>query len=510
MEIDDETSPAVEFHRFMDIPDHCQEHVMSFLDFPTKMGISQTCRHLEKLMFKSPKLTKHFWWRIGSYNINSIYSDSYELKEQFRSMTKTKRSIFNIQLIHVSYKSETKMLLLNLFKAFGAKIKTLNISLRVYELQFLAQLLRCVPNVEKLVIGGMFGLFSSREIEWTKVDNKGLLPNLKDFRIDFVDSMLLRLFEGVTTLRQFVFRSQDTSYGTENFENFLLKQHDLKILEIAGMKSLFPCARLPEIKFQLESLSALCFCVHRASAVEFFQAQKQLKRLMLLSFYDAGEVPDRVEYSNIIRGILQLPQFELLTIGGGKRTVQDEDFNYLSDIRNHSVKQLDYWGDLDNCSTIEKLIEIFPAVDAINIATMILNLKHIPIAKIRNLNMFSPLLLTHFSYQAPDVAAGREELEKILKEFFVRHRRIARLTIGCRSWIEKGVGLSPGFVASALDHLDELEHLTIYNPLDISKFVKTLINHKRATWNSVKLYTDAAGRKAVKGIDKHWLEVSIA
>ncbi|CRL02507.1 CLUMA_CG015184, isoform A [Clunio marinus] len=479
-----------QFHLFMQLPEHIQVKILdNCQNVRTMLNLTETCRQMHQLFLSSPHLMRRIKLVI-KFTRNS--DDAVDKLSTLLTNASIGRRYSKLKLIYANegLLCYSKSLMIKILKIVGGSVKELEVSLGHYNVTNLQEVLRCF-DVEKVTLSNLQVDIDSPS------DYHDILPNLKELLLIDSSSSVLQLFRNFTTLRRFKFHlqpreSESFSCGVEKFENFILQQRALKFLEFSRLHRLclFRDNSLDEIKFQLDSISANRFFLHKNNAINFFSMQKNLHTVKLFDFYDLRIFSDPTEYSKVLRAIFLLPK--LKTVGIYNRTVNVEDFSYLCDIRNKSVKHLEY--DMWNSIVLSKLVEIFPRLKNISFRCFTLKLKNVPCDKLAIINTSGGYKLEEFNYQPMNFCMLNGKFPQILSNFIQRHKSIKHLTIGQSSWIESNFGLDLNFWIEVLFYLSDLCTLVIYNPLHI-KLLIMLIARNKNVLNSVTLYTNEFGRK---------------
>jgi hypothetical protein len=455
MEFENVNIPAITFHRFMELPDHVIIKVMSYCNFKTKIALSESCSYINNLLWTSPKITK--------FMLNVKFADE-EILTGLNRVQLNRRRYTTLTLNDYSCRlqPELKFKLREALQTIGKSVKELRLRLSTTDLKDLAEIIREFPRLEKLSLGGFVkaNLLDTS----TNFDTKFLLPYLKDLKVEFPNSNILKIVRDVNTLEKLSFHCYDSEYlkfGTKKLEKLLQQQNRLTKLEIKGLSRfpLFCHNKIDGINFKLESLQTIGSFLDRNTAVSFFEKQDNIKHLNLINFYDATIFPvDRSEYSIVLRAIFSLPKLEKLTLNE-KSTISEEDFLYLSDIRNTSMKELEFWS--ENSKIFENLVGIFPNLTKLELASCDVRLS-IASEKLRNLKMSSPSLLARFNYSPTTMDVSNDKFEENFVEFIKQHRYIRSLTIGHENW--SGM-LSLKCISLILDTLKDLCKIELFNPL---------------------------------------------
>lgn len=491
------------FSHFMALPDHVQVKVLSRCGVKTMLSLSESCSHMNYLLWTTPHLMRRLklivkFTRDNNETVNKLST--------ILSNVSMGRKYTKLKLVYASeaVESYVQPLLLKILSLVGKSLKELEIACGNYKsLNDIAMLLKCFDNVEKLVLHNL----QVDDNELSEVHE--MLPNLRELLMHDSKSSILRLFENFTKLSRFKFHlnsreSENLFYGIRRLENFIAQQTDLKILDISRMHKnvLFQENHFDNHKFKLDSISANKFFLHKNNAGNFFAKQSNLKSVKLYDFYDSRIFPDATGYSNVLRSIFTLPKLESVGIFNG--TINIEDFDCLNHVRNYSVKNLDY--DMWNSTVLEKFIDIFPSLEKISFRCFTVKLRDVACEKLSIMCTSGSYTIEEFIYQPSNVSVNvQKKFEEIFKNFISRNKGIKHLTIGHINWIECNFGLSLNFWIESLYNLTELTEIVIYNPLEIKSLFMLLARSKNA-FKSVTFVTNLQGIKSLGKLEASWIK----
>lgn len=494
-----------EFHNFLKLPDHIQVKIMKNCDsVRTMLNLSETCLHLHRLLLKTPHLINQLKLVV------KFTRDEIEVIDKLTTLLKNAsigRRYCKMKLVSVDevMKDRKAILLIKICKIVGRSVKELNITSGNFSLQNLVDLLKCFENVEKLTVNNV-----QVNLNTNLVNGECEFPNLNELRLHRSRSTIMRLFENVTTLSCFKFHCQNRgsdmfNYGIKNFEDFLLQQHGLTVLDISHMNKhcLFQSNRLDEIRFQLKTLIVNGCFLHKTNATGFFRHQRGLKTVKLFDFFDSRIFPDTADYSSVLNAIFTLPQLETVAIFN--QTISLYDFYFLNGISNTSVSNLEY--DMWNATILERLIEIFPNLKKLSLRCFAVKLRNVPCNKLKIMQTSGSYNLEEFSYQPPIVESYNETFESCLFKFLIHHKSIKHLTIGSSSWVHINFGLSLNFWIEVLFHLKELGQLVVFQSFNVKRLV--MILGCKNSLRSVTIYTNLTEKKSTQEIEQSWLNVVV-
>lgn len=481
-----------QFQFFMKLPEHIQVKIMGCGSTKNMLSLSETCTHMHNLLLTTPRLMKRLKLAI---KFTRSSNDVVDKLSTILSNASIGRKYFKVKLLFANegLNSTVRPLMLKILNIVGRSVDELDIHSGRLSAQDLITLLECFCNVEKI---SLINLQEGALSEVNDADLQKKLPKLKRLQLQDTMSSFLIHFEKFSTLNHFKFHRHTKgpevfSYGVEKFEDFLLKQRHLKSLEIGRMHKncLFDGDRMQEIRFQLESLTANRFFIQKNNAERFFKKQQGLKTIKLYDFFDSRIYPIRIDYSMVIKAIFKLPALE--SIGIFNNSINLEDFEIINDVRNTSIKHLEY--DMWNAAALEKFMSVFPNLESISFRCFTVKLRDIDHEKLAIMNTSGGYNLEEFSYQPVNECSDLSNFEITLRSFLLRHKTIKHLTIGSHCWFRNNFGLSLNFWIEILYHLNDLCELVIYNPQQVRELVMMLSRNKNA-FKSVILYTNAAGK----------------
>lgn len=433
----EEVVAANEFHYFMELPDHIQTEILWYCYSNTRFKLSETCTHLNKLMWTSPKL-----FRKIRLNLKCLRkTNDSEAIEDLEVVLANRRKYKKLKVYNYGYKVkvDVKTKLMETMRVLGQSVKDLTVDLNITTNTDIVDFVREFPIAEKLTLDGI--VCSKLKRDERILNTHALLPCLKELNVDFPNSSILKVVKHIDTLERLTFQCYEAdsgidsvfSFGLTNLEDFVIKQNRLKELKIYGMQT-FPLFershRIEEVNFKLETLHAVCFFVHHNSVNNFFKKQPLIQDLHLINFFDPSSfLNDRPSYSNILHKIFSLPKLKSITIGHGE-TIIPADFDYLRDIQNKSVKEMEYWG--SDSKVVENFINIFPNIEKFQFEGKDVHFTNVPCEKLANVTID---LLSKFSYTPSTITVERKQFEEAIINFLKRHRNIRGLKIGDKSWI---------------------------------------------------------------------------
>lgn len=440
----------------LDLPDHLLVHIFTFFDFETVMVSRILCKRLNELVLSESKIAKR---------IKLIYVD---FDERSKSLQESSSRYRNLTIYDSSGSSEEQ--LLRFLKVKGEFFKEITFE------DTKPNLVHTLPlcgNLEALYIKGSCKdhdllsnlcekvLNSSRT--FAKLKTLGLHPSVVPH---------IKMFNNVCGLEKlkvfFVFGGEtQTEKSVDELEEFLLKQCNLKILEIETTlhRGLFPAHRLKDVKFQLESFTAYSPIIDENSIKEFFRLQQSsLETVKIKDFFDAQKfLNERIKYQDIFREILKLPRLKNLEILNVTEADNLRAVCTITSVENKSLEYLCYDREFQDPVAV---LSSFP------------NLKKITFGRASSLHAervaneyggfdfifrvdFPTELLRIielresfcFTYKPTVLPSDPQRASDDLLEFFKRHNRKRQITsifIGDPSWVDKDFKLPTTFWGDAL------------------------------------------------------------
>lgn len=495
-----------QFRNFLRLPDHVQVKIMENCESTrTMLNLSETCLHLHRLLLNSPCLTNQLKLVV------KFKRDDIEVIDKLTTLLKNAsigRRYSKMKLVSVDevINDRLSILLIKILQIVGKSVRELNLTSGSFSLQNLIHLLKCFRNIEKLTCNNV-----QVELNTNFANGRCEFPKLKDLRLHGSRSTILRIFENVTTLNCFKFHCQHRgsemfNYGIKNFEDFLLQQHDLTVLDIGRMSNhcLFENDRFDEMNFQLDTLIANRCFLHKNNAAKFFRHQSSLRVVRIFDFSDPLVFPDHFrDYGAVLKAIFTLPR--LHTIAIFNQTISLPDIHFLDGIINPSVTNLEY--DMWNATVLEKFIRIFPNLKKIFFRCFAIKLRNIPCNKLRIIDTCGSYNIEEFSYQPSITEVYKENFEHDLVSFLIKHKSIKHLAIGNSNWVHMNFGLSLNFWIEVLFHLKDLGELVVFTPFNVKQLIM-LLGCKNSL-KSVKIFTNSEEQKSTKEIDQSWIRTIV-
>ena len=481
----DQASSEFEFYCFMELPENVHETILSFCDFQTKLSISESCTHLNRLLFSSPKLINRMQLSLDlrQSNLISILSTILANKRKYQKLELIIDSTVFDSIAEPLIQCLTKM---------SSQLKEVSLAAKSLTSDQFAYIFGILNKTENLTLRVRYSkerLPNSNNDADQILKNSNFLPKLKELYLKAHDSnQFLKYFENVKTLTRLqIFVTDSIPDITEDVERFITQQSGLKHLSIEETSSQsLPWSALSRAEFHLESLEICFYSLDRAS-VEFFKKQKYLKTITIKEYVENLD-------SESIKAILTLPKLQSLDIND---CISIDSLVGLSNVTNPSVLKLNYFG--HDSMVLEALISYFPNVTEVMFNLFPLLLTNTSCEKLALLQFhprrFSINSLHCLSYQpSSSINTNQETFENNFIIFLSRHRYITFLRIGHSDWIENNFMLSRSFWLKLFELL-KLEGLILYNPMEIANLVRLLTNMR--TKIKTTIYTSAEGIAAV-------------
>lgn len=497
------TKEKWEFPDFMKLPWHIKQKIMkNSIDTRSLLNLSETCTEMNQLLTKSPQILKRLrlvlnFTRESIENVNKL---SIILANATQG-----RRYERLKLVHLhdAIKSPTaQSFFFKTLRLIAANVKDLEIDhCNVTSIEF-QKVIECFAKLNKLSLNSV-----TLEDMPTHFINQDFLPNLSSLIVRESTSTFMYFFQAFDRLATFKFslanREHDEFfYGTENFEDFIMHQKNLQTLSIGKMHR--HRLRLDPflMKSRLESLNINRFSLESQCAANFFRQQQQLKTIKLYDFYDSRIFMETNDYCQILRIIFSLPRLEF--VGIFHQTIRPQDFIFLQDIRNRSVRQLEY--DMQSTSAFELFMEIFPALENVSFRCRTVRLRDVSCEKLLKIQSSGNYDIEEFAYQPTKMMHDAETFEEIVKCFLIKHNSIKSLTLGHENWIDGDFSFSLNFWIEILYHLEELTELVVYNPKDIRKLAM-LLELARNRFHSITFYTDQQGKHEARMLQNQYLKI---
>ena len=475
----------------MELPENAHEKILSFCDVDTKLNLSETCTHLNRLLFSSPKLIDKI-----ELNLNCRY---FQLEIEadgnpFLIILANQRKYQNLNFDGKMTESQFAPDFMKCLTTMSSSVQEVQLSAKYLDCHRFVQIFEILKGTEKLTLRVQSSNFEAVK-EISKTSN--FLLNLKDLDVSISIQVLELLVDVKTLTRLQLYVSDREIVSIQDFGNFIMQQTGLKHLSITELKEqTIRWSAFAEAEFLLESLIVFCYSLDRG-ALKFFMKQSELKTINIRMMKPTADI-------DTVKAILTSPNLQSLRING---FVEQEDLNVLSDISNPSILKLNYSG--HDSVVLEALISYFPNVKEVNFDQSVWELTETPCEK---LSILKYEHLRSFSYQPSFFNIDVKQFEKIVSDFLTHHSDITHLTIGHRDWIENDFTLSKSFCLK-LSKLHKLEVLILYNPKAITDFIILLQNMR--TNILATIYTSAAGVAAVTADGPHkryigaWLKIKI-
>lgn len=507
-----EMTENCEFPNFLlSLPLHLVEKIMENLDFKTMLNVMETCSTLNDIMTQSHRLMSRLRLTLDftRENIENVNKLSLILANATQGKQYEKIKLVHLHDAMRNHKSPTAATETSFFfKALRliaenvTELEITNTNINVWEFQ---KVIECCGKLESLNLNCV-----SLEDMPTHFINQDFLPNFTNLTLRESTSTFMFFFKDFARLESFKFslanREQDNfQFGTERFEDFIHQQKNLKSLNIGKMHN----NRLRLDPFMMKSRLVECLNINRffleeTSAANFFRQQQQLKSVKLYDFYDdSRNFMENNDYCQILRIIFSLPKLEF--VGIFHQTIRSEDFIFLHDIRNYSVKHLEYdmW-----TNVFEKFLDIFPALEKISLRSRTIRVRDICCENLLKISTSGNYAVEEFAYQPTKITHEEQAFEEILIKFLMQHKSIRHLTLGHESWIDFNYSLSTEFWIQVLFHLQELTELVIYNPKDIRQLLM-LLKLSRNNFHSVTVHTDYRGKSQTKEFENDLIKINV-
>lgn len=493
-----------EFHYFMSLPWHIKQKIMeNCVEMRTLLNLSETSIEMNQIFIKSPQIFSRLtlvlnFTRESIENVNKL---SIILANATQGRRYGKMKLVHLHdAINTSPTAQSFFFkTLRLIAASVYELEITNTNLTSVEFQ---KVIECFRELKKLSLYSV-----NLEDMPTHFINKDFLPNLSSLVIRDSTSTFMYFFQDFDRLDVFKFslanREHDHFiYGAENFEDFILQQKNLQTFSIGKMHR--HRLRLDPflMKSRMESLNINRFFLENFCAANFFRQQQQLRSIKLYDFFDSRIFMETNDYCQILRIIFSLPKLEF--VGIFHQTIGPQDFMYLNDIRNRSVRHLEY--DMQSTSAFELFMDIFPALETVSFRCRTVRLREVSCEKLLKIQSSGNYAIEEFAYQPTKMMHDPETFEEIVRCFLIKNNSIKSLTLGHENWIDANFSFSLNFWIEILFHLKELSELIVYNPKDICKLAM-LLELSRNRFHSVTFYTDYEGKLEAKILENEYFKI---
>lgn len=502
-----DVSPGVCYQAFdwiLTLPYNIKYKIFKMLDKKSMLIVSSVCWDLNQIV--SPLITKNFYLAI-KLNSSECYTNT-GIADMFTTILTNalnegrKYNKVVLSEVHWMMTTDFRSLVLFALSVVGQSLKDLLIKDSTVSYLNGVELLGCFNNIERLELKYVDIDFLSPEI-----NSSSIMPHLKDLKIVcstpqslnwFLHCRNLEVFEFELNLLKYV--DFPLEYDTQKFENFLIAQENLKHLVLSYLLHLdmFKEDRSGDVKFQLKSIALLeTYFQNSVNALKFFQTQKNIN--CFESWIENNDERLLNGYREILKFVYSSPTLLKVTTNIGFT-------NTLDFSTNPSMKCLQFSEPVDS-NMILSMMKLFPTTEDIYINSTLLSLDDFKCEKLRLIKFYKQLMI--FKYQPTTMEIDdRQTFEVMVKCFLLRNNKIKSLTIGSIAWVQNGFGLSLKFCIDLLKFLPSLTSLELYNPLQIKNFVMFLLCSRR-NFESISLYTDEAGKAAVKRMRKSCLNVVV-
>lgn len=487
------------FDRLMELPYNIKHYIIAMVDKKSLLQVSLVCWELNQIV--CPLIKKNFSLTIDLNSQDYEYGNNNKaiadtLATILSNSTNGARKYSKITLRNIGglLRTEFRALILFALSTFGEPVKELSIEDSGISYSDGIELLACFKNVKRLMLKRVDVYSSSAAI-----NPDYILPELKELHIICSAPRILNWFLHCNSLLTFEFEQDllryigfQFEYDMQEFENFLIAQSSLKHLILSFLLELdmFKEDRSDEIKFQLESLVLLeTYFMNSTNSLSFFETQKNLKYLEI--WIEESDHHLTRGYREILKQVYSQPTLVKVTTNGAI-----EDTSYFCP--NASVKFLEF-SEPASTDKILAMMKLFPNIRNICINSSLLRLETFKSENLRLIQSREALLT--FSYQPAAIDIDGKLFEIMVKCFLLRNNKIQSLTLGHRSWIANGLGLSLKFCLDLFRILPDLKHLELYNPLQIKNLVMFLLC-SRNSFESITLVTNEDGKAAVKRMQR--------
>jgi F-box domain len=223
------------FNDFMKLPNEIQAEVLKFCDFQTKINLSETCKHLNELLFSSSKLSRCIRLKICCFHSEDDRLEEFcgKLNENLAIIKRNRRKYTKLWLFNADngLASKSQNNLLRTLKTVGKNVKELHILCGTFDVNTFAGLLSNFRKLEKITLQNV----NSFDACSTKPNaNRKWLQSLNELTFNRSSFELLKAFNDLKRLDKLclLICREDISKGIDKVEEFLLQLKQLKELKI--------------------------------------------------------------------------------------------------------------------------------------------------------------------------------------------------------------------------------------------------------------------------------------
>ena len=484
-------------------PPEMWEFIFCHLDASSLKKVTETSKVFHEIVSRSEELSKNLTLRLKyPQDMNSFAKCILKTKRKYRKLvfSSSRDSCADELDQHKATQA---------FQKLGLTVKELQIDWINGQLDIHTEFLNVIryfPNIGKLTL-----IHVNFKTELQEALPEIQYQHLKELVLNNCDLYIFELLSSVTHLEKIDVSDPwwtSRSSVIDRFELFLMQQKTLKHVNLKNFQSphFFITDRTENISFKLESLKLNnVYFANKDILNQFLKTQTGLKTIDLQLRYEKSKVLDELQwYNNCLRTIITRST-QLHTINIAKMRYKINDYEFLSNTTNLSVKHLNFkLTSEDKSSELFKvLVRTFPNLQSINFeaeeneetdsgacfddGTVLdhvesLVIKNSSVRSLANLQASSSLL--NFEYVPGKTG---EYIDDLFGCFFHRHRNIKNLAIG------RNRGRSYFFVSYNLcqlivNFLTHLESLSIYNFGEVNKSVKLLCNLRKL--KTLTLFTD--------------------
>ena len=441
---------------WLHLPDIMWESILLNLEFICLLNASETCKRFNDLLSMSQRLMKKVRLEIGPYK------DLKLIKECLLKSERKYDSIIIRALVNNSAENDIIDVIVDILKHFAGSVKQITFLKTSLQDDNFFKIIQILKNLKVLKFKGRdCGLDHSKNTEVVRPD---IISSINEISIEEVGKFSfqkLDLFDNLITLDV----NDYMSTVDETFDNFLLRQKNLKVLHLRDLYHafLFKTDKLTKnIKFSLDELTLdEVYWTDNENAMKFFTTQTNIKKVTInLQNLYFNRLDGEMCYNELLIHFfgnnLQLNTVNLSTYG-----YIIKDFSFLEGIVNPSVENLDFR--LDSSQNATELLAAFT--------------KLFP-----NVKNFSYLVRTEDSHGLDQIHKWKllESINCNLRDnqFFENVNLVENLT-NCTITCIYGDCIRKNRLMNFLNHHQNIKHMTI-NPhicaIELDEIIFLIVN----------------------------------
>ena len=438
--------PHYDICMFESFPDEILIEIFTYLTANELKQILMTNRVFRDIVSRSSKLMKKFLLKI-----------SPKRKFDFESLTRFERIHQNTKLLDFKAENESIELVIEGLWNIGENVKSFELNDCEISKENLLNVLRSMENLIK------FDLLNTK-VSVETVKNPPKFMNLKFLKVIESD-LVFDVFENAVKLQEISLQTSDRNdVNVKCFEQLLMRQSELKCLELFNIKFSNFLEEKKTFPFQLSSLTIQhCHVKEKENLEAFLLSQKCLKEVEL-SVDNMKLNLDRLRYfEESLAIVFVMKKLKKISI-----VIENYNFTnmkFLHQITNPGVDLLSLNIDKSLCD-ITSVIRVFPNIKSLDISSKEIIVENVVFIN-ENLQNLQKLKLSTFpkaifgSFKVKNlktlhVNETNLELEN-WTDFLENHPNITKLVINFTFFTD----LSEDFVDRITRKLTKLEHVEL-------------------------------------------------